>query len=137
LGKEEEPIDDDKYVKWINRNDEACGLIRMSISPDLRFHLQGLDAPNKAWENLEAVFGKHNIIRAQELENQLMILSPNDFPCIEDYFFKFKTLLCLKCQLDLSEDRCRYLVGDRSMLYGTVINVGTILGFVPPIFPWN
>jgi hypothetical protein len=23
LGKEEEPTDDDKYAKWINRNDEA------------------------------------------------------------------------------------------------------------------
>jgi hypothetical protein len=64
LGKEEEPTDDDKYAKWINKNDEARGLIRMSISLDLRFHLQGLDAPNEAWEKLEVVFGKHNIIRA-------------------------------------------------------------------------
>jgi hypothetical protein len=45
LGKEQEPIDDEKYVKWDNRNDEAHGLIRMSISPDLRFHLQGIDGP--------------------------------------------------------------------------------------------
>jgi hypothetical protein len=28
LGKEQEPTDDEKYVKWINRNDEACGLIK-------------------------------------------------------------------------------------------------------------
>jgi hypothetical protein len=56
LGKLEEPTDDDKYVKWINMNDEKCELIGMSISPDLRFHLQGLDAPNKAWENLEYSF---------------------------------------------------------------------------------
>jgi hypothetical protein len=105
LGKELEPTDDEKYVKWINRNDEARGLIKMSISPDLRFHLQGIDAPNKAWEKLEVVFGKHNIIRAHQLENQLMTLSPNDFPCIEDYLSKFKTLrlLCIECQLDLSE----------------------------------
>jgi hypothetical protein len=34
----------------------------MSISHDLRFHLQGLDAPNKSWEKIEVVFGKHNII---------------------------------------------------------------------------
>jgi hypothetical protein len=61
LRKEEEPTDDEKYRKWINRNDEACGLIIVSISSDLRFHLQGLDAPNKAWEKIEVVFGKHNI----------------------------------------------------------------------------
>jgi hypothetical protein len=85
---------------------------QMSISPDLRFHLQGIDAPNKSWENIEVVFGKHNIIRAHQLENQLMNLSPNDFPCIEDYLSKFKTLriLCIECQLDLKEDRCIYVI---------------------------
>ena len=34
-GKEIEPIDDDKKIKWENRCDEACGLIGMSISIDL------------------------------------------------------------------------------------------------------
>jgi hypothetical protein len=91
LGKEEEPTDDKKYVKWINRNDEACGLIRMPISHDLSFHLQGIDAPNKSWENHEAMFGKHNIIQYHQLENQLINLIANYFPCIEDYFSKLKT----------------------------------------------
>jgi hypothetical protein len=45
LGKETTPIDDDKKVKWDNRNDKAHGLIGMSISPDLRFHLQSIDQP--------------------------------------------------------------------------------------------
>jgi hypothetical protein len=54
LGKEEEPTDDDKYVKWINRNDETHGLIAVSISLDLRFYLQELEAHNKSWENIEA-----------------------------------------------------------------------------------
>jgi hypothetical protein len=49
----------------------------------LWFHLQGIDGPDKYWENLEAVFGKHNVIRAQEIENHLMTLRPNDFPCID------------------------------------------------------
>jgi hypothetical protein len=34
----------------------------MSMSPDLRFHLQGIDDPDKAWKNLKVVFGKLNII---------------------------------------------------------------------------
>jgi hypothetical protein len=50
LGKKQEPTDDDKYFKRINRNDKACGLIGMSISPDLRFQLQEINAPNKAWK---------------------------------------------------------------------------------------
>jgi hypothetical protein len=43
-------------------NDKECGLIGISISPDLRFHLQEIDDLDEAWENLESVFGKHNII---------------------------------------------------------------------------
>jgi hypothetical protein len=39
LGKELEPIDDENKVKWANKNEESRGLIRMSISPDLRFQL--------------------------------------------------------------------------------------------------
>jgi hypothetical protein len=49
-------------IQMDNRNDEACGLLGMSISPDLRFHLQGIDGPYKAWEKIESVFGKHNNI---------------------------------------------------------------------------
>ena len=34
-GKETEPTDDEKKIKWENRCDEVCGLIGMSISTDL------------------------------------------------------------------------------------------------------
>jgi hypothetical protein len=65
LGKEKAPTDDDKKAKWDNRNDEAQGVIRMSISPDLRYHLQEIDDPKESWDKIEYVFGKLNIIRAQ------------------------------------------------------------------------
>jgi hypothetical protein len=41
-----------------------------------------------------------------------MNLSPNDFPCIEDYLSRFKTLrlLCIKFKLELKEDRCIYVI---------------------------
>jgi hypothetical protein len=65
LGKEKKPTDADKKVKWANRSDEASGLIRISISPDLRFHLKEIDDPDEAWEKIESVFGKLNIIRAR------------------------------------------------------------------------
>ena len=45
-GKETEPTDDDTKIKWEHRCDEACGLIWMSISTDLRFHISGIDEPN-------------------------------------------------------------------------------------------
>jgi hypothetical protein len=61
LGKETIPTDADKKSKWDNRNDEAHGLIKMSIS-HLSFHLQSIDKPKEGWEKIESVFGKHNII---------------------------------------------------------------------------
>jgi hypothetical protein len=103
LGKETTPIDVDNKVKWDDRNDEEHGLIRMSISLDLRVHLQSIDQPKEAWDKIKFVFGKHNIIRAQQLENQVLSLSPNDFSCIEDYLSKFKILktLCEECKIKI------------------------------------
>ena len=99
--KETEPIDDDKKIKWANRCDEARGLIGMSISIDLRFHIYEMDEFDKAWKKLESMFGKHNEIRGHQLENELISLNPNDFSCIQDYLFKYKTLrlLCAECKI--------------------------------------
>jgi hypothetical protein len=110
--KEKEPTDAHKKVEWANRSDEAHGLIKISMSPDLRFHLQEIDDPNEAWENLESLFGKHNIIQAHQLENQILNLSPNGFSCIEGYLSKFKTLrmLCEECQINLEEERFIYII---------------------------
>jgi hypothetical protein len=112
LGKETTPIDADKKSKWNNRNDEAHELIRMSISLDLRFHLQSLDQTKEAWDKIESVFVKQNIIREQQLENQVLTLSSNDFSCIEDYLSKFEILrlLCEECKIKIEEDHCIYLI---------------------------
>jgi hypothetical protein len=58
------------------------------------------------------VFGKQNIIRAHQLENQILTLSPNYFSYIEDYLSKFKTLriLCEECNIKLKEERCIYII---------------------------
>ena len=84
-GNETKPNDDDKKIKWAKRCDEARAFIGMSISTDLRFHISGIDEPDKSWENLESVFGKHNEIQGHQLENELLSLNPNDFSCIKDY----------------------------------------------------
>ena len=98
LGKETEPIDDDTKIKWKNICDEAHGLIGMSISIDLRFHIFGIDEPDFAWEKLESVFDKHNEIQGHQLESELISLNPSDFFCIQYYLSKYKTLrlLCVE-----------------------------------------
>jgi hypothetical protein len=40
LGKEKTPTHDDNKFNWDNTSEESCGLIIMSISLDLRFHLK-------------------------------------------------------------------------------------------------
>ena len=78
-GKETEPTDDDKKIKWTNRCNESHGLIGISISTDLRFHISDIDELDKAWEKLESMFGKHNEIWGHQLENGFISLNPNDF----------------------------------------------------------
>jgi hypothetical protein len=58
------------------------------------------------------VFGKLNIIQAQQLENQVLTLSPNDFSFIRDYLSKLKTfrILCEECEIKMEEERCIYLI---------------------------
>ena len=92
LGIETSPYEDENKAKWQNKNDQAHGLIGMSISPELRFHLDGEDSPVKHWEKLNKIFGTENEIHAFQLENEVLTLDPSNFPSIEDYLSKFKTL---------------------------------------------
>ena len=62
LETEATPHQDEKQAKWENKNDQARRLIGMSISPELRFHLDGEDSPVKAWEKLNKFFGIKNEI---------------------------------------------------------------------------
>jgi hypothetical protein len=135
LGKETTPIDADEKGKWDNMNEEARVLIGMSISPDLSFHLQSIDQPKESWDKIESVFGKHNIIQAKHLENQLLTLSPSDFSCIKDYLSKFKTLktLCEECKIMIETDCCIYLILSKigspySMFVSTFYSMQRTLG---------
>jgi len=85
-GQESKPKDEDKQAKWENKQDQAVGLIGMSISLDLRFHIVELDTPNEAMKQLNKVFGTKNQIRAHQLENKFLTLDPNNFSSIKDFF---------------------------------------------------
>jgi len=91
-GQETKPKDEEKAAKWENRQEQARGLIGMSISPDLRFHIAKLDTPDEVMKQINKVFGIKNELRAHQLENELLTLDPNNFSCTEDFLSKFKTL---------------------------------------------
>ena len=80
-------------IKWHNRRDEAYGLLCLSISRDLLFHLDGLTSPNEVWEKLADIFGKTDEMRGHQIENELISLSPNSFESLQLYFSKFKALV--------------------------------------------
>ena len=58
-----EPNATAEKIKWHNRRDEAYGLLCLSISRDLVFHLDGLTSPNEVWEKLEIFFGNIDEMR--------------------------------------------------------------------------
>ena len=76
-----------------NSRDEAYGLLCLSISRDLLFHLDGLTSPNEVWEKLVEIFGKTDEMRGHQIENELISLSPNSFESLQLYFSKFKALV--------------------------------------------
>ena len=78
------------------KNDQALGLIGMSIFPDLRFHLDGEDSPVKAQEKLNNVFGIKNEIRAFQLENELLTLNPITFLLLNITYPNLRPLTSLR-----------------------------------------
>ena len=104
---EEKPNVATKKIKWYNRRDEAYGLLCLSISKGLLFHLDGLTSPYEIWEKIQALFRKTNKMRGYQLENELIVLSPSSFESLQVYFSKFKSLvLQLKqCGIDKEDEQ--------------------------------
>ena len=69
MATEVEPNASLEKIKWHNRRDEAYGILCLSISRDLLFHLDSLTYPNEVWEKLEDIFGKTDEMRGHQIEN--------------------------------------------------------------------
>ena len=69
-------------AKYFNRLDEAYGLLFLSISRELLFHIDILKTTNDVWVKLESLFGKTDELRGHQLENKLVILIPTHFETI-------------------------------------------------------
>ena len=93
MASEAEPNVVAEKIKWHNRRDEAYGLLCLSISRNLLFHIDGLASPNEVWEKIEEIFGKTCEMRGHQIENKLISLSPNSFKSLHLYFSKFKALV--------------------------------------------
>ena len=81
-------------IKWYNRRDEAYGLLCLSISRDLLFHLDGLTSPNEVWEKFVEIFCKTDEMRGHQIENELISLSPTASNPCNSIFPSLKPLFC-------------------------------------------
>ena len=68
MATEVEPNAAVEKIKWHNRRDKAYGLLCLSISRDLLFHLDGLTSPNEVWENISDLFGKTDEMRGHQIK---------------------------------------------------------------------
>ena len=102
-----EPNAATEKIKWHNKRDEAYGLLCLSISRDLLFHLDGLTSPNEVWEKIVDIFHKKYEMRGHKIENELISLSPNSFESLQLYFSKFKALLLQlkQCGIEKKEEK--------------------------------
>ena len=81
-------------IKWHNRRDEAYGLLCLSISRDLLFHLDGLTSENEVWEKLVELFGNTDEMRQHQIKNELISLSPSSSNPCNSTFPSLKPLFC-------------------------------------------
>lgn len=104
--------------KYFNRMDEAFGLLCLSISLELLFHVEACKTPNDIWKTLETLFGKQDEMRGHFLENEFNSLDPRSFDNIQDFFTKFKSLLLqLKgCGIDKSKEESKLILAILSKL---------------------
>ena len=82
-----------KKIKWHNRRDEAYGILCLSISRDLPFHLDGLTSPDEVWKKIKDIFQNIDEMRGHQIENELISLSPSSFESLKLYFSRFKALV--------------------------------------------
>jgi hypothetical protein len=55
---ETEPTSSIEKMIWVNRKDEATGLLVELISTNIWFHVATCKTPNEIWTTLEGLFGK-------------------------------------------------------------------------------
>jgi hypothetical protein len=104
MATETEPTSVIEKMRWVNRKDEAMGLLLELISTNFWFHVATCKTSNEIWATLEGLFGKKDEMRSHMLEVELNTLDSKSFDNIHDFFTKFKYFLLSlgECDIDNS-----------------------------------
>ena len=82
MGTEIEPNSIVDKAKYLNRLDEAFGMLCLNTSSDILFHVDNLRTPNEVWIKLESLFVKTDEMRGHQIENELISLIPPHYETI-------------------------------------------------------
>ena len=93
MGTETEPNSIVEKALNFNRLDESFGMLGLSNSRDILFHVDSIGILNEFWLKLESLFWNTDEMRGLQLENELISLSPAHYEAIQDLFTKFKVLV--------------------------------------------
>ena len=106
MGTEVEPNSAVEKLKYFNRLDEAFGMLCLSISRELLFHVDSVSTQNEFFLRIESLFWNVDELRGHQVENDLITLSPTHFETIQDFFTKFKSLVLQlkKCGINKKEE---------------------------------
>jgi hypothetical protein len=86
MGTKKELTTTMEKIKYFNKLYEAIGMICLSISKYLLFHVSGATTPDVVWTTLEGLFNKQDAMRVHQLENELISLSPINFSNLQELF---------------------------------------------------
>ena len=93
MGAENDSNSDVKKSKYFHILDEEFKMLCLSISRDILFHVDNIGTPNEFWLNLVSLLRKNDRMRGNQLENEVISLSPTHFEMIDEFFAKFKSLV--------------------------------------------
>ena len=118
MGKEVEPQQTLEKLKYLNKLDEAFGFMCIHIYKELLFHLDGLKTPKEVWDKFESLSGRKDELRGHILENELIVLQPNKFETIQQFFSKFKSLVmqCKKFEINKKDEQLMLSIPSKLVL---------------------
>jgi len=100
-----EPTNSKEKVLWMIKQTKALGCIRILVSLDIMFELDGCPNSHEAWRKLKTLYEKTDEVRGYQLDNELMSLDPKSFDTIQDYVTKVNDLRtqCKSCGVEIKD----------------------------------
>ena len=82
----------DEKDAWNSKNEEALGLIGISLNPDLYVLISHCTSAHEAWDALKQTYDRPTESRKIQLQDSLEDLRYNDFKSMDEFLLKFDSI---------------------------------------------